>query len=260
MILQHIAGMDVATHADFVELKQELDEHRVRLEQVETALAELPAKYASAGELNRVTSSQAEYELRSRQLTQQVADLANIIADSQRTVRNIETRLDELSTMKSLLTTFMETQRERLDNQQVTINEVKETSAALSRKVAFVDTRQQDAEQRYNTNFKPVHDVIVGSETQKSLLSVVDGIQSSVTAQGQQVTEIASYFKAQKEKEAARLNFRQRVQLQLLTPQGILVMVLVLLMFIFLVNALDIQQFNDRLSALGATVQSFRKD
>lgn len=241
-ILKAIAELDIATHADIVGINQRLDTVYSRVETVETAIAELPAKYASADSLNRITSSQAEYEARSRKLTEQVGNLVNVQADSQAKFTSIEARLNDLSTMKNLLTDFMNTQRERLDNQQATITEVRRKTETLSGKVAFVETTQVDAEQRYNTGFKPVHDFIIGSETQKPLITIIDGIKSTLTTQGQTLQPVADYVMAQKAKEAARVSFRQRVWLQLFTKTGFALMIFSVLLLIILVQSIDLER------------------
>lgn len=117
-IMKAISELDIATHADFVGMNQRLDAQNARIEAVETALTELPTIYASADSMNRMMASQGDYEARSRQLTAQVADLANVVTDIQPKFNTIQAQLNELSSMKGMLTTFVETQRERLDNQQ----------------------------------------------------------------------------------------------------------------------------------------------
>lgn len=258
-----LAGLDVATHADFVGLKQDLDEQRERLNLLESELAELPAKYASAGDLNRVTSSQAEYELRSRQLTQQVADLANIIADSQRTVTSIEAKLNELSSLKGQvsaltreltvmsgnLNTFMDNQRERLDTQQATITEVKQTTVALGKKVEFVEVTQSDAERRYYESYNPLRDSVLGSPTQEGLKATISRVSGDVTALRSEISQktaqdavIANYVKLQQEKEATRVSFSQRIWLQIFTKTGFALLMVSIFLVIIFIQSIDLER------------------
>lgn len=253
-IMKAIGELDIATHADFVGMNQRIDEQNARIETVESAIAELPAKFASAEDVRRIVSSQEEYELSRRTLTKQVADLANVQADIQPKFTSIEARLNDLSTMKGMLTTFMETQRERLDNHDARLNNADRLTRELSGEVRFVKTTQVDAEQRYNTGFKPVHDFIVGSETQKPMMAVIDNIQTAQTTQGQTLQTVADYVKAQQQKEADRLSFWRSVRLQMWTWRGVLSMILALLVFLIIVNSINFDQLFERIRQLADVI------
>lgn len=212
-----------------------------RLDKVEAIVAALPATYASTDTVNKVKASQQEYESNRRKLTEQVGKLALVQADSVRKFANIEARLDELSSMKSrfdnmsdLLTQFMEAQRERLANQETAVTEVKEKTTALNDAVQTVKTAQSD--------FKPVIDFINGSPTHKPLMTVIDGIQASVNAQGQTLQPIADYIKAQKEKEAERRGYWQRVKLQMYTPTGIALMIGIAVLLVIVAQSINLEQ------------------
>ncbi len=160
-ILKAISELDIATHADVVELNRRQDAQNARIEVLETAVAELPMKFASAASLDGIKASQDEYEARSRKLTEQVGNLANVQADSQEKFTSIESRLNDLSAVKTIvdgmlaslnslsgkLTTFMDTQSERLNNQQVTITEVKAKTEAI-KETHEEDVRRIDASVR----------------------------------------------------------------------------------------------------------------
>lgn len=251
IIQDAIRDEGLATHADFVELNQ-------RVGVVEATLAEIPAKYASAEAVRKVASSQAEYETSRQKLTVQVGELANLLVDNQSKFSTIEQRMNELSTMKNLLTTFMDTQRERLDNQQISITEAKQKTDDLAKEVAFVKTTQVDAEQRYNTGFKPVHDFIIGSDTHKPLMVVIDGFGSRLDTMAQQLTPAVEYIAEQKKREAERRSFWQSVRLQMWTWRGVLSMLLALVVILMVVNSINFDQLFERIRQLAEAIGLLR--
>lgn len=267
-ILAAIARSDVATHADFVALKQHIDSVYQRVEQVEAAIAEFPAKYASAESVNRMATSQGEYEASRRQMTEQIANVTLITTDSQLKLNTIESSVADLSSMKpqvnamtrefttlsGSLTTFMTSQRERLDNQQVTITEVRTKTEALAVKVGFVEVTQEDAERRYNNSHLPLRDYVLGSETQEGLKATITRMTNELTstraAVSSQTAEFAltsAYVKALQAKEEARRNFYQRARLQLATPKGIIAVIFAIVFIFMVINAFSLDQLFARL-------------
>lgn len=267
-ILKAIAELDIATHADIVGINQRLDTVYSRVETVETAIAELPAKYASTDSLNKITSSQAEHESRSRSLTEQVANLANVQADSQRAVTSIETKINELSSLKTQvnamtreftlmtgnLNTFMDNQRARLDTQQATITEAKTKTEALTKDVAFLTTDLEDAKRRYSDSFNPVRDYVLGSPTQEGLKTTIRRVsddlhllRTDVSHQTAEFALIANYVKGQQAREEATRNYWQRVRLQLYTPKGIIAVIFAIVFVLMVMNAFSLDQLFARL-------------
>lgn len=264
-ILREISELKAATHDDFLELNQRIDSVYQRVEQHDAALAEIPSKYASAEAVQRALSSQTEYETRSRQLTEQVASLVNVQADSQKKFATIETELTtlraqvgtmtrEFTTLNGNLTTFMTSQRERLDNQQTTITEVRNKTEALAGKVGFIEVTQEDAERRYNNSHLPLRDYVLGSETQEGLKTTIarmtNELASTRTAISSQTAEFAltsGYVKALQAKEEARRNFYQRARIQLATPKGIIAVIFAIVFFFMVINAFSLDQLFARL-------------
>lgn len=257
-IMRAISELDIATHADFVGMNERIDEQNARIETVETALAELPKIYASAESLDKIKSSQVEYELSRRQLTGQVADLANVVTDIQPKFATIENRLNsitrDITTMTGNLTTFIETQREAVANQQATVTEVKAQTAALTRKVTFVETTQQDAERRYNESHNPLRDYVMGSETQEGLKTTfnrvfndLNSLRTEVSHHTAEAAIIAGYVKAQQARDEARAQFWQRVRLNMATPRGLFAVMFAIVFILMIANAFSLDQLFARL-------------
>lgn len=257
-ILKAISELDIATHADVIELNKRQDAQNARIEAVETALAELPTIYASADTLSKIKSSQEEYEASRRALTKQVADLANVVTDIQPKFATIENRLNsitrDITTMTGNLTTFIETQREAVMNQQSTVTEVKAATAALTKKVTFVETTQADAERRYNESHNPLRDYVMGSETQEGLKSTIgrvtgdlNSLRTEVSHHTAEAAIIAGYVKAQQARDEARAQFWQRVRLNMATPRGLFAMMFMIVFILMIANAFSLDQLFARL-------------
>jgi len=259
-IVAAIRDLDLATHDDVVAMNERIDTLLARVESVEQSITALPQQYASIDAVTRITNSQAEYEARSRQLTEQVASVVNVQADMQQKYASIESRLSELSTMRAQLgtiaqavtgmtgnmDTFMKTQGERLENQHKRLEAVDKKLETLGDKVETVETIQTDSDLRYTTTFAPVSDFINGSATQKPLKTVIDGIQTSVNQQNTQLAEIANYVKAEQAKEQARQDFYRRVRLQMASPKGIFALLAVVVFVIILAQAVNLDQMFER--------------
>lgn len=246
-ILKAISELDIATHADVIELNKRQDAQNARIEAVETALTELPKIYASVESLDKIKSSQTGNETSIRQLTTQVGRLTAITTDNQRKFTSIEARLADLTgiinNMTGNLNTFMDTQRAAVTNQQTTITEAKNKAETLSQEVATV-----------KKEFSPVHDFIVGSETQKPMMAVVDGIHSQLNTISQQLTPAVDYITEQKKKEADRLSFWRAVRLQMWTWRGVLSMLLALVVFLIIVNSINFEQLFERIRQLADVI------
>lgn len=258
IIKSELRNSGLATSDDVTALRDEVRGLTARISEAEAILTALPKNYASAESVRKVTSSQAEYEASRRQLTAQFADMANVQADSQAKFTTIGAELATLrsqmgtmtaavTTMTGNLNTFMRTQGERLDNQHSRLEQTDRRTTELARDVEFVKTTQVDAEQRYHTGFKPVHDFIMGSDTHKPLMTVIDGINSNLNTMAAQLTPAVEYIAAQKAKEAERHSFWQRVRLQMYTPRGIVVVMLAIIVALMLVNSLNFEQLNERI-------------
>lgn len=220
-----------------------------RLEKVEAIVADLPTVYASAASLDKVKTSQAGYEAGLRQLTGQVADLVNMQADSKTQFTTIEQRLNELSGVKNLLSEFMDTQRERLNNQQATINEVKVKTETLVKDVAFQKTDLEDTKTRLNVHFTPLQDYVLGSPTQEGLKTTfnrvfteVHELRSSVSQYTAESAVIADYVKTQKAKEESHIGFRRRIYLQMFTKTGFALVVGSIFLLIVLAQSIDLER------------------
>lgn len=261
IIQNAIRGMGLAT-------SEEMQVIAGRVEKVEAIVAELPATYASREDVRRVVASQEDYEMSRRLLTKQVADLANVQADIQPKFASIESRLNELSGMKTTvdnmraalntftenITVFMTTQRERLDNHDTRLINNDRFVRELAGDVRFVKTTQEDAERRFITDYSPVRDFIVGSETQKPLMVTIDNIQAAQTTQGQTLQTVADYVRAQQQKEADRLSFWRSVRLQMWTWRGVLSMLLAVLVVLIIANSINFDQLFDRIRQLADAI------
>lgn len=289
-IVESIRQMNLAKHEDIAALNEQLHELSGRVSTLESTVATFPATYASSDAIRRVADSQQEYEQRSRQLTEQVANLVTLQADSQRNLNTIESRLSELptlrqqmsaitrelTTMTGNLDTFMRTQRENADAHTARLDsaEKKADTAAKEAKDAQaiamgVKETQEDAERRFITGFLPVRDFIEGSATQKPLKdtltgldtafhgldSAVNGLRSDMGKQSVTLRTIEDYIKSQQEKEDARRNFYRRVRLQLLTPQGLFALMVFVVGFILLINAIDLDQLFQRVRQFADSIQ-----
>lgn len=219
----------------------EVQEIAHRLKQVEDIIAALPTTYASAESVRKVTSAQA---------------------DSQRKFTNIGTRLDELSSMKNrvdnmndLLTQFVENQRERLTNQETTVTEVKKKTETLSTEVVSLKAKQETADQRHAKDVTPLRDFIVGSETHKPLMTVIDGLDSRLDNIQQQLTPAVDYIAEQKKKEADRVSFWRSVRLQIWTWRGVLSMLLALIVLLMIANSINFDQLFERIRQLAEAIR-----
>lgn len=187
---------------------------------------------------------------------QKISDHTAAIANSVQAME--QTYSAALRGMTDNLDTFISTQRERAENQQSSIIEVKTKTDVLSREVAFVKTTQSDAEQRYNTSFKPVYDFIMGSPTQEPIKTVIGNLageisilRGSMSNQAAEIGLVAGYVKTQQAAEENRRNFWQRVRLQMATPRGVMAL-MALVLFIFMVlNAFSLDQLIMRIQQGG---------
>lgn len=271
-----VSESGLATSEDFSLLRGEINALSQRLVAVEETLAEVPKTYASADSVSKVKASQVEYESSRRKLTKQVADMANIQVDSKRQFGMIETRLNEVSTLKTRvdsmanalngftesITTFMTTQRERLDNHDARINNASSGVSGLASEVTFVKDTQSDAEKRYIQTITPMHDFINGSPTQKPLKETLSHFETTMNTlnsgqvqQSMVLKSLEDYMKAQQAKEEARRNFYQRARIQLATPRGLIAILIVVIGVIALMNAFSFDQLIARIQQLAGVVQ-----
>lgn len=234
-----ISNIRTAIHDDVI----------VRVERMEQIIETLPTVYASADSLNKVKTSQAGYEAGLRQVTGQLADVLNMQADSKAQFTTIESRLNELSGVKNLLSEFMDTQRERLNNQQTTINEVKAKTETLVKDVAFQKTDLEDTKTRLNVHFTPLQDYVLGSPTQEGLKTTfgrvfteVHELRSSVSQQSAEYAIIGEYVKTQKTKEESHIGFRRRIYLQMFTKTGFALVVGSIFLLIVLAQSIDLER------------------
>lgn len=201
-ILAAIAKLDIATHADVVAMNARQDEFNARIEVVEATLSELPSKYASAADVNRMASSQGEYEASRRQLTEQVGNLTLITTDSQLKLTAIESSVAELSGLKSKvdsiittlntftesITVFMGTQRERVDNLH-----------------ARIDNSDRDLEGLRQDQAQDVKELRNVREAVSGLDSDVNGLRGDIGATVRPMQGVVSELKAQQHAHDARL-------------------------------------------------------
>lgn len=247
-IMTAIQDMRQAMQDDRQAMNERQDASNARIEVLETTMAELPAKFASAEDVRRIVSSQEEYELSRRTLTKQVADLSNVVADIQPKFTSIDTRLSDLTgtmnTMTGNLQTFMRTQDERLTHQQTTITEAKNKAETLAQEVATV-----------KKEFSPVHDFIVGSDTQKPLMTVIDGIDSRLNTIAHQLTPAVDYITEQKKKEAERHSFWRTVRLNMYTPKGVFAAMLFIIVMLMIANSINFDQLGERIRQLADVIK-----
>lgn len=206
-IMKAIGELDIATHADFVGMNERLDEQRARIEAVETALTELPAKFASVESLDKIKSSQVEYELSRRQLTEQLAGLTLIQADNQEKFTAIK---DDVSTMKTAMNTFtdnitvfMQTQREMLDNHDARINNADRAIVALK------DDQVQDVKE-----LRSVREQVSGLD------SDVNGLRGDVGATVRPMQDTVKEVKAKQDAHDTRLLTAEKTLIKLDTSFG----------------------------------------
>lgn len=211
-ILAAIAKLDIATHADVVAMNARQDEFNARIEVVEATLNELPTKYASAAEVNRVASSQGEYEASRRQLTEQVGNLTLITTDSQLKLTAIESSVAELSGLKSKvdsiittlntftesITVFMGTQRERVDNLH-----------------ARIDNSDRDLEGLRQDQAQDVKELRNVREAVSGLDSDVNGLRGDIGATVRPMQSAVSEFKARQIEHDARLLTAEKTLIKL---------------------------------------------
>lgn len=211
-ILAAIAKLDIATHADVVAMNARQDEFNARIEVVEATLNELPTKYASAAEVNRVASSQGEYEASRRQLTEQVGNLTLITTDSQLKLTAIESSVAELSGLKSKvdsiittlntftdsITLFMGTQRERVDNLH-----------------ARIDNSDRDLEGLRQDQAQDVKELRNVREAVSGLDSDVNGLRGDIGATVRPMQSAVSEFKARQIEHDARLLTAEKTLIKL---------------------------------------------
>lgn len=249
------------TREDVARVADQLTQVERRLESAESVITELPTIYASAEAVKRVAASQAEYEASRQRLTVQVGELANLLVDNQNKFTTIEARMNEFSPVKTKvdgmatkldtlvdsLDTFMQTQRERLDNQQVAITEARQKTDDLTKEVALV-----------KTTFNPVRDFVVGSDTHKPLMVVMDGIDSRLNTMAQQLTPAVEYITEQKKREAERRSFWQTVRLNMYTPRGVFAAMLFIVVMLMVINSINFDQLGERIRQFAAAIELLR--
>lgn len=264
-----VSESGLATSEEVSALRGEINALSQRLVAVEATVADLPKTYASADSVSKVRASQVSYQSSQHKLTKQVAELANVVADSGRKYANIETRLNELPALRTALeqftdhiTLFTSNQRERGDHHEARMSNIERRTNELAGDVTFLRTDQDDTKLRYTQTITPIHDFIHGSSTQKPLKETLSHFETTLntlnTGQVHQSTVLKSledYWKAQQAKEEARRNFYQKARIQLATPRGLIAILIVVIGVIALMNAFSFDQLIARIQQLAGVVQ-----